>query len=68
MVTSFQYLGWVISAVDDDWPVVVSNLSRARAVWKRMTRILIRKGAELQVYVFFFKAVVQVVLLFGSET
>ena len=53
---------------DDDWPAVVRNLSRARAVWKRMTRILSREGAELQVSVFFFKAVVQVVLLFGSET
>ena len=53
---------------DDDWPEVVRNLSQARAVWKRMTRILSREGTELQVSVFFFKAVVQVVLLFGSET
>ena len=53
---------------DDDWSVVVRNLSRARAVWKRMTRILSREGAELQVSVFFFKAVVQDMLIFGSET
>ena len=53
-------------AADDDWPAVVRNLSRARAVWKRMTRILSREGAELQVYVFFFKAVVQEMLIFGS--
>ena len=51
-------------AADDDWPAVVRNLSRAREVWKRMTRILSREGIELQVSVFFFKAVVQVVLLF----
>ena len=68
MVTSFRYLGWVISAADDDWPAVVRNLSRARAMWKRMTRILSREGAELQVSVFFFKAVVQAVFLFRSET
>ena len=43
-------------------------MSQARAVWKRMTRILSREGAELQVSVFFFKAVVQAVLLFVSET
>ena len=55
-------------AADDDWPVGVSNLSQARAVWKRMTRILIREGAELQVSVFFFKSVVQDMLIFGSET
>ena len=43
-------------------------MSQARAVWKRMTRILSREGAELQVSVFFFKAVVQDMLIFGSET
>ena len=39
---------------DNDWPVVVRNLSRARAVWKRMTRILSREGAEPRVSGFFF--------------
>ena len=33
-----------------------------------MTRILSREGVDPQVSVFFFKAVVQVVLLFGVET
>ena len=32
MVTSFQYLGWVISAADNDWLRVVRNLSQARAM------------------------------------
>ena len=54
--------------MDDNWPAVVSNLSGERSVWKRMTRILSRQGAELRVSSFFFKAVVQAVLLFGSET
>ena len=53
---------------DDDWTLVVNNLSRARAVWKWMTRILSREGAEPRVSIFFFKAVVQAVLLFGLET
>ena len=44
MVTSFQYMGKVILAADDDWPAVVRNLSRARAVWKRITIILSREG------------------------
>ena len=68
MVTSFTYLGQVISAADDDWPVVVKNLSRARKVWSRMSRILSREGAAPRVSGFFFKAVVQAVLLFGAET
>ena len=68
MVTSFQYPGSVILAADDDWPAVVSNFSKARAVWKRITRILSREGAEPRVSDFFFKYVVQAVLLFVLET
>ena len=33
-----------------------------------MSRILIREGAKPRVYVFFFKSIVQSVLLFGAET
>ena len=68
MVTSFRYLGRVISVVDDDWPEVVKNLSRARAVWRRMTCILRREGAAPRVSGLFFKAMVQTMLIFGSET
>ena len=32
MVTSFKYLGQVISEADDDWSAVVKNLSRERNV------------------------------------
>ena len=68
MVTSFRYLGQVMSAADDDWPKVVRNFDHARAVWRRMTIILSREGAEQRVSGFFLKAVVQAVLLFGYET
>ena len=67
MVTSFRYLGRVILAADDDWLSVVRKLSRARAVWRRMTRILSTEGVETQVSGLFFKAVVQAVLLFVLE-
>ena len=68
MVTSFQYLGQVILAAEDDWPAVVGKFSQARAVWKRMTRILSSEGTEPRVSGFFFKAVVQAVFIFGLET
>ena len=58
----------MISAADDDWPAVVRKLSQAREVWRRVAHILIREGESPRVSVFFFKAVVQVVLLFGLET
>ena len=68
MVTSFKYLGRVISAADDAWPEVEKNLALARKVWSRMPRILSREGAVPRVYGLFFKAVVQAVLIFGEET
>ena len=42
MMTSFKYLGWVISATDDDWTAVLRNLAQTKKVWSRMPRILIR--------------------------
>ena len=68
MVISFKYLGLGILEADDDCIVVVKNLSRESKVWSRMLRIISREGAALQVSGFFFKALVQAVLLFGSET
>ena len=68
MVTSFKYLGRVISASDNDWPEVVRNMKKARAVWRRLKRIIIREGATPWVSGFFFKSVVQSVLLFSAET
>ena len=68
MVISFRYLGWLILVAENDWTEVVSNVSWERALWNRMTRILIREGAEPWVSGFLFKFIVQAVLLFGSET
>ena len=68
MMTSFRYLGRVISAEDDDWTVVVQNLEMARAVWRSMTRVLSREGADPRVSGFFFKSVVRSVIIFRAET
>ena len=40
MVTSFNYMGRVLSVADDDWPTMVQNLVKAQTVWWRMSRIL----------------------------
>ena len=58
MVISFNYLGRVLSAADDDWTAVVQNIVKARMVWLRISRILIREGEIPWVSVFFFKDVV----------
>ena len=68
MVTSFKYLGRVISATDEYWPAVVRNLARAKTVWRTMSRIFNREGPTPRVSGLFFKAVIQAVLIFGSAT
>ena len=65
MVTSFKYLGRVMTVGEDNWPAVVGNLRKDQKIWARLTRILVREGADLRVSWMFFKALVQSVLLFG---
>ena len=67
MVPSLKYLGRVLSTADDDWLEVVQNLAKARTVWQRISRILSMEEARPWVSGFFFKAVVQLVLIFSAE-
>ena len=48
-VTAFKYLGRVLIDRDNDWLTVLGNLSKARKSWGRLSRILIRVGADLKV-------------------
>ena len=66
-VTEFKYLGWVMTAGDDEWPAVVGKLQRERNSWGRLSRILSREGVDPKVSGNVFRAVTQVVLLFGEE-
>ena len=66
--TLFKYLGQVLTVADDNWPEVIGNLQKELKIWARLARILIREGAMPRGLEMLFNAVVQVVLLFGSET
>ena len=55
-------------ASDNDWPEMMGNLCKAQNKLSRLSRILGREGANARVSGTFFKSVVPVVLLFGSET
>ena len=48
-VMTFKYLGRLMTAGDGDWPSVLGNLQRARKSWGRLSRILIREGADPKV-------------------
>ena len=67
-VTSFRYLGRPLSYLDSDQPAMYRALTKARQRWGMLSRLLVREGADARVSGMFYKAVVQSVLLYGSET
>ena len=58
----------MLTAVDNDWLVMVGNLGKAQKSWGRLSWILSREGEDLKLSGIFYKAVAQAVLLFGAET
>ena len=67
-VTSFKYLGRVITVEDDDFPAVVRDLRHARQKWARMNQVLSKEGEDARTLGQIYWEVVQSVLLYGSET
>jgi hypothetical protein len=67
-VGSFCYLGRMLSEDDNDRAAVQRNLRKARARWGRIAKLLKRQGANPVVMGRFYLAVVQAVLLYGSES
>ena len=65
---SFNYLGQVLHWTDKYWPVVICNIWRSRQVWGRLGEFLRREVVDLIISAKFYRAVVQVVILFGSKT
>ena len=56
-VTSFRYLGWVLTGGYDDWLAVVGNLGKVRKSWGLFSWILNREGADTKVSGYFYKVV-----------
>ena len=48
-VAVFKYMGRVIIAGDEEWPVVAGILQKARNSWGRMLQILTWEGADPKV-------------------
>jgi hypothetical protein len=67
-VDCFRYLGHPLVANGNDWPAVVYNLNRVRGHWAQVSRVLTRQGADPKVAGYFYKVIVQSVLLYGCET
>ena len=67
-VSSFKYLGQVLSANDDNLPAVLSNIQKAQQRWGQVAQLLVHEGASVKTMGYFYKAIVQAVLLYGSAT
>jgi len=67
-VSSFRYLGRILDENDDDSHALTRQLARARARWGRMASVLRSKGVNTRAMGYFYRAVVQAILLYGSET
>ena len=68
LVTSLKYLGNIMTASDDDWPELLRNLNNSRKSLDPLSTILRKEGENPRVLGKFFKAVVQAVIIMGSET
>jgi hypothetical protein len=67
-VEVFKYLGRVLAQDDDDIQAIRPQLWKARGTWARVRQVLRAENVPLQVAAKFYKAVVQAMLLYGSET
>ena len=67
-VKTFKYLGWVLTAYDYNWKEVVDNLWKAQIRWAFFSGVWGREGSDPRTSGTLYKAVVQVTLMFRSES
>jgi hypothetical protein len=67
-VDVFKYLGRLLAQDDDDIQAIRAQLRKARAIWARVGQVLRAENVPPCIAAKFYKAVVQAVLLYGSET
>ena len=67
-VKVFKYLSRYLAYADNDAPTICKNLGKVRAMWGWLSQILGKENAPAKVCASFYRATVQAVLLFGSET
>ena len=68
MIKQFKYLGRILSEDDSDDAAIKYNLQKAREKWGRIGKILSKKDANNKTMGSFYKAIIQSVLLYGSES
>ena len=67
-VKQFRYLGRILDENDDGNHALQRQLARARTKWGRIAAVLRSQGMKPRAMGYFYKAIVQTILLYGSET
>jgi len=67
-VAQFKYLGRLLDESDNDDHAADRQLQRAREKWNRIGKVLSSQGVNAKIMGYFYKAIVQAVLLYGSES
>ena len=67
-VTIFKCLGPPLEQTDNYWPAIIRKIMCAGTVWEKLGNMLRREGEDHRAEEMFYRAVAQVVLLFGLET
>jgi hypothetical protein len=67
-VEEFKYLGRLLAQDNDDAQAIRQQLRKARGVWAQVGQVLRGENVTPRVAAKFYKAVVQAILLYGSET
>lgn len=66
-VEAYKYLGCLLAQNDNNAEAIRQQMRKARGVWARVRQVLRREKVKPRTTKF-YKAVVQAVLLYGSET
>ncbi len=67
-VEVFKYLGWLLAYDNNNTHAIWANPAKARKTWAQVSQVLRAENASPKVCGVFYKATIQAVLLFGSET
>ena len=68
MVMPFNYLGRILTMMDYYWKEVIVNLQKELRNWSCLSRILGCEGADDRMSGRLYLSIVQVILLFGTDT
>jgi hypothetical protein len=67
-VEVFKYLGHLISQDDDNIQAIRAQIRKARSSWARIGQVLWSKNVSPFVAARFYQAIIQAILLYGSES